>query len=184
MEIFKDIPGYEGLYQVSNIGTVKSLQRKCKQYRSKSGYAIQKEKILKTTENFGYPSLQLFINGSFRTLEVHRLVAITFIDNPNNYSVVNHKNGIKNDNRVENLEWVNHRENSTHGKMQKNKTSIYPGVSFDSSRNKWVSYIYHDGKRKHLGRYKHENDAYMSTLYAHIKYNITNKYIYGNANGI
>ena len=89
MEIWKDIKGYEGLYQISNTGKVKSLTR-C--INSKSGRKLLiKEKIRKTTTTTaGYEYVVLAKKGKNKTLLIHRLVAENFIPNPNNYSCVNH----------------------------------------------------------------------------------------------
>lgn len=104
IEIWKDVVGYEGLYQVSNLGNVKSLN-----YRSKGI-----SKILKYSLLYGYPSLSLTKDGIYKTYRIHRLVAIAFIDNPNNKPQVNHKNGNRADNSLNNLEWVTNKENVIH----------------------------------------------------------------------
>lgn len=100
-EIWKDIKDFEGLYQVSNFGRVRSLK-------------FGKERLLKCGGNTGYYKVELWKNGKKCDKQVHRLVADAFIDNPNNLECVNHINGIKIDNRVENLEWITCKENTIH----------------------------------------------------------------------
>lgn len=112
MEIWKDIKGYEGLYQVSNLGNVKSLNRN-KIY--KDTFIKINERLLKpSTNKGGYKQVVLYKNDSKKTFKVHRLVALVFLDNSNQYLEVNHKNGIKHDNYVNNLEWCNHSQNVQH----------------------------------------------------------------------
>lgn len=104
-EIWVDIKGYEGLYQVSNLGRVKSLN-----YR-RTG----KEKILKPIKmKRQYIKVQLCKNRKPKQYMIHRLVAQAFIPNPDNKEQVNHINGNKADNRVENLEWCTNSENTQH----------------------------------------------------------------------
>jgi hypothetical protein len=110
-EIWKDIKGYKGKYQVSSIGRVKSLQRISTFNNSKG---LKKEIIIKTWNDEGYIRVKLSNNSVEKTYRVHRLVANEFLENPFNKSQVNHKNGIKTDNSVENLEWVTNSENSIH----------------------------------------------------------------------
>ena len=106
-EIWKDIKGYEGLYQVSNLGNILNIKRNVlmKKNNDKNGYEVL-SLTNKNSERKGY--------------KVHRLVAKAFIPNINNYPVVNHKNEIKNDNRVENLEWCSIKYNNLYGKRISN----------------------------------------------------------------
>lgn len=99
-EIWRDITGYEGLYQVSNCGRVKSF--------------YHGGRILKQSLKRGYMFVELYLNTNGKIHIVHRLVAQAFIPNPLNKLEVNHINGIKTDNRVENLEWVTRSENEQH----------------------------------------------------------------------
>jgi len=112
MEIYKEIKGYDGIYQVSNLGNVKSLDHYCV---NRLGTGKQTGRVLKQQKsNKGYLRVTLSYNKKRFTTGVHRLVALEFIPNPENKPQVNHINGIKNDNRVDNLEWCTNSENQRH----------------------------------------------------------------------
>lgn len=112
MEQWKDIVGYEGYYQVSDLGNVKSIDRLV----SHGDKTIKRKgKLLKfETASNGYSRVRLCKDGKAIAYLVHRLVAIHFIDNPNNLPVVNHGNGIKSDNEASNLEWSTQQDNIIH----------------------------------------------------------------------
>jgi hypothetical protein len=112
-EIFKDIKGFENLYQVSNLGNIKSLPKK---HNLRNGhYYIQKEQILKPIkDNKGYFHIDLVKKRKHFKKLIHRLVAETFINNPRHYEQVNHKDGCKTNNCVENLEWCSCKDNIQH----------------------------------------------------------------------
>lgn len=104
-EIWKPIEGYEGLYEVSNLGRVRSLPR-----------ATTKGKVLKPRlTKFGYARVNLWRNGKSRLFLVHRLVAAAFISNPENKPQVNHIDENKANNCADNLEWCTNLENHNHG---------------------------------------------------------------------
>ena len=111
-EVWKDVPDYEGLYQVSNFGMVKRLQRKIPY-----GYGMRNipEKVLKNNVNeCGYLYVRLHKGAKSKNHKIHRLVAQAFIENPEHKRCVNHKDGNKQNNFVENLEWATHSENMKH----------------------------------------------------------------------
>lgn len=113
-EVWKDIYGYEGLYQVSDQGRVKSLERNISHWCG--GERIQKERILKqNTTHGGYLRVTLYAGDKPKTLKVHRLVCQAFCKNPDNKPEVNHINEDKADNRARNLEWCTRRENINFG---------------------------------------------------------------------
>ena len=117
-EVWKDIKDYEGLYQISNHGNVKSLTRKVKCKNGK--FRIIREKILTpmTTKN-GYLTVNLWKNNSSKTYLIHRLVAEAFIPNPENKPEVNHKDTYKWTNYTSNLEWNTRPENTIHSYKMK-----------------------------------------------------------------
>lgn len=112
-EIWKDIENYDGVYQVSNLGRVRTKDRMIER-KYHNGY-VRKGQIIKLQKDKdGYLKIHLYKNGKPKMYRVNRLVAETFISNPNNLSQVNHKNLDKQDNRVENLEWISAIDNVRH----------------------------------------------------------------------
>lgn len=113
-EDWKAIPGFEESYQVSSLGMVKSIAR-IRKGKTESAFWITKEKILSFSKHrCGYKHVALFSNGKRNTILIHILIARAFIPNPENKPQVNHKNGIKGDDRLENLEWCTVSENGKH----------------------------------------------------------------------
>ena len=104
-EVWKDIPGYEGIYQASTLGRIKSIKSGGKNDVIMSGNSITN----------GYRIVHFKRGGKPKTFFIHRLVAITFLDNPDSLPIVNHKNENKLDNRVDNLEWCDNSYNCSYG---------------------------------------------------------------------
>lgn len=105
-EIWRDIPGYESLYQVSSMGNVRSLN-----YNHTGLVKVMHPSI----DNRGYKCVLLCKDKKVRMWRVHRLVAITFLPNPDNHKIINHKNEDKTINTVSNIEWCNSSYNNTYG---------------------------------------------------------------------
>ena len=135
-EIWKDIEGYEGYYQISTFGNVRSFH-------------FKNPKLLKLRNINGYKFVCLCINQRRRTVPIHRLVAKAFIPNPKNKPNINHINFIRNDNSIFNLEWCTQKENVMHsyknGRMHplKNWENIF---SYDHHSSKEVAQYDLDGK--------------------------------------
>tara|TARA_R100000544_G_scaffold25671_1_gene13083 strand:+ start:212 stop:715 length:504 start_codon:yes stop_codon:yes gene_type:complete len=164
-EIFKDIKGYEGLYQVSNLGNVKSLKRK----------HVTKDKLLSPCmANNGYLKVNLTKNGIYKNNSIHQLIAITFLNHvPNGRNIiVDHIDNNPLNNNLENLQLITQRENVSKDRV--NCSSRYTGVCWHKSLNKWVSSITINGKRKHLGYFNTEIEAsneYQKALKNHLQTN-------------
>ena len=141
-EIWRDVKGYEGLYQVSNLGRVKSLERFIKTRKNKNGmngYIHKQESIRIPTKDYkGYLRLNLYKEGKQKPFRVHRLVAQAFIPNPNNLPQVNHKDENKENNCITNLEWCTNEYNHNYGTRNKRVAEKQKGrkIPFEQIKNK------------------------------------------------
>lgn len=122
-EEWRDIVGYEGLYQVSNLGRVKSLERLVASPRGLIEHIITERILSIKVHKFGYLEVSLHSKGKSKTYKVHRLVALSFIPNPNGLLEINHKDENKSNNIVDNLEWCTAKYNANYGNRNK-KSSI------------------------------------------------------------
>lgn len=160
-EIWKPLIRFNSFYEVSNYGNIKSVRR----YKNNNGgKVLVNELILKQQiTKKGYKSIRILFERKKYSLVVHRLVAKAFIPNPNNLPQVNHKDEVKTNNNVENLEWCNNRYNSHYSKINLNSTSKYIGIHFVKKYNKWCSQIHIEGITYTLGFFKEE-------IYAKLEY--------------
>ena len=148
-EIWKPVVGYEGLYEVSSYGRVKSLDRYVKY--SDGRIYLHKGKVLSLAKDKnGYFVVSLYFNGKHNTIKVHRLVAQAFIPNPDNLPEVNHLDEDKTNNRVENLEWCDHKYNMNYGtrNIRSKDTHIKNGYWTGLSRDEYLKKYYQDHKEE------------------------------------
>lgn len=161
-EMYMQIDSYEN-YAVSNFGNVKN---------------ITTGKILKGIDKGnGYLEVGIYRDKKLKKVKIHQLVANNFLKKTAISEMINHINGIKIDNRVENLEWVTNRENSCHKSKLKESTSKYIGVHFRHTSNRWISQININRKTKHLGSFKTEIEAYQCRVDFESGIGIINRYL-------
>lgn len=158
IEQWKDILGYEEIYQISDLGRVKSLQR----FRigKKNSKSLRNEFIFKQSlGTHKYAQISVCLNKVKKTLKIHQLVAIAFLNHKpcGHKLVINHKNFIRNENIKSNLEIVTNRENSNLKHIP--SSSKYVGVCWDKQMKKWRSKIVFNGRSKFLGLFINEIDA-------------------------
>lgn len=134
--IYKDIPGYEELYYADNLGNIYSKDRIIR------GFLKKGRKLKPAKNNKGYLNVVLCKNGIQKTMKVHRLIALTFISNPNNYKQINHKDEDKTNNAVNNLEWCDANYNMNYGTIKQRlsehadaRNRIKAVVRIDSNEN-------------------------------------------------
>lgn len=157
MEIWKDIACYEGWYQVSNLGNVKSLKRDLT--RSDGVKQTYQEKILKNTiSTTGYHYVSLTKNSNVKKFKTHRLVANAFLDRDKEKKYVNHIDHNPLNNRLENLEWCTNQENICFQKRRKNNAYGYKGLSL-SKNGFYRVRIQYKYKQYEIGKFKDIKEA-------------------------
>ena len=168
-EIWKDVPEYEGMYQASNFGKIKSLERSV---NNNGGERVLPEKIMSqrsfTRKGRTYLTVNLSKYGRRKTFRVHVLIAKTFLGRRPDKFVIDHINNIPTDNRASNLQYITSRENTS--KDRKGGTSRFAGVHWCKAKRKWKANIRIDGKRVNLGSYDNENEAGMAYIIAKKRY--------------
>ena len=121
MEEWRDVTGYEGLYQISNLGRVKHLKFT---HKNRFGECTKQEHIVGYNGSNGYMYVNLCKGNKMHTVTIHSLVAKAFIPNPNGYDCINHKDESHDNNRVDNLEWCTKEYNNNYGTLAKRKREI------------------------------------------------------------
>jgi hypothetical protein len=145
-EIYKSITGFPD-YKISNLGNVKSFKR-------------SKEKIMKThISDKGYYSVNLINEDGSSLLKIHRLIAKEFIPNPDNLPFIDHIDGNRLNNNIENLRWASYQQNCFNRKSIKDTSSKYKGVSWNKQCNKFIAYIQVNGKKQYIGLFDNEEHA-------------------------
>ena len=147
-EIWKPVVGYEGSYEVSSYGRVRSLDRyvKCKSYRLHKGKVL-----IGSITKYGYVRCNIKVNGVLKGYFVHRLVAEAFIPNPDNLPQINHKDEDKTNNNVDNLEWCTAKYNMSYGSRQER----YRNTMLE--RGHWSGL----SEEEYIKKYKEENKERM-----------------------
>jgi hypothetical protein len=151
-EIWMDIPGYEGVYQVSSLGRVKSIERKVR--NTNCSFRTVKEKILKNhISNNGYYKVNLMKDNVSKSFTVHHLVSLCFLEktNSNEKLVVDHIDNNKLNNNINNLQIITNRLNSSKDKNKLMNTSIFVGVCWAEQSGKWKAGIRINKKIIHIG---------------------------------
>lgn len=162
-EIWKDIPNYEGLYQVSSLGSIKSIKY--------SNGKLLKPHINKSGKNIRF-DIELWKDGKSKTQKIHRLVIGAFKGEKN--LLVDHINGDSTDNRIDNLRYCNCRENLTFDNVKRKRKSRYVGVTFlsvGSYKDMWKATIWDGKKSITIGYYKTDLDAHLAYMNVRGGYN-------------
>ena len=147
-EEYKTITDFEN-YEVSNLGNVRNIKTK---------------KLLKPRIDSGYHRVHLYILGKISTKLVHRLVACTFLDNPEDKPCVDHKDNNRLNNNLSNLRFATRSENNQNSSISSNNTSGHKGVLFEPCSQTWQARITIDGLRINLGYYKNKDDAILARI--------------------
>ena len=150
MEEYRTIPGFSN-YEVSNLGNI---------WNTKTGYVLS----TRSKDKDGYVKISLYISGRAYFKRLHILVAISFLDNPENRPCVDHINGDKADNRIVNLRFATIKENAQNSKISSRNTSGIKGVCFNKINGTWKASIQVDGIRVHLGQFETIEEAQQARV--------------------
>jgi hypothetical protein len=154
IEMWNDIKGYEGLYQISNFGNVMNV----KTLRILK-YTIDKDRCKRTIDKDRCKRIILSRSGKVKKFFIHRLIAINFTPNDRNKPFVDHIDNDTANNKISNLRWCTREENQKNRSMSINNTSGIKGVNFNKQSNKWHARIQINGNNIHLGYFMNIEDA-------------------------
>ena len=162
MEHWKPVKGYEGLYEVSDLGRVKTVPKKRK---NGTGFYMQKEIIMsQQLKSNGYMGVGLVKDGKHKNALVHRIVAEAFLSNPNNYDQINHIDCDKRNNKVENLEWCDMEHNLNHARCN----GLLSRGSKSAFCRKTNHLVTHEGATKTVTEWANDFNIDRSTLYSRL----------------
>ena len=163
-EEWRSIECYEGLYEVSNTGRVRSVDRYVKY--SNGQIHLHKGKVLSPVKsNLGYLLVSLCCNGKYKSISVHRLVAQAFIENPDNLPEINHKDEDKTNNSVDNLEFCDRSYNNNYGSRKdkvrdtKIKNGYWTGLRSSLSKKEYNKKYYQDNREYYRQYYQKKKDT-------------------------
>lgn len=174
MENWYALKGYEGEYEISDLFNIKSLDRIVERPGIRGSMKVKGKNLKPSIDNCGY--LRFFIKGKF--LSLHRLIAINFIPKIEGKDIINHKDGNKQNNSIENLEWCNYYENNNHSINRDKTSSCFVGVTFHKTTKKWMAQIHFNKKLKNLGYYDNKEDAFKARCNFEFQNNISNCYLF------
>lgn len=172
----RNIPDWDG-YMACDDGRIKSMSRVIARTDGKN-WTVREKFLKESTTKAGYKYVGLNNGRTCKRFFVHKLIAISFLENTKKLKEVNHKDLNRQNNALSNLEWVTTRENVSHSKLNRVKTSVYTGVSFCKKMNKWWAYFRHPitKKNKYLGLFLSEEDAHVAYINALKSEGIDNRY--------
>lgn len=174
MENWFDLVGYEGKYQISDAFNVKSLDRIVVRPGTRGNMKVKGTLLKPSIDKNGY----LRIKIENKSYSLHRLIAINFIPKIEGKDIINHKDGNKQNNSIENLEWCNYYENNNHSINRGKTSSGLVGVTFHKITKKWIAQIHFNKKLKNLGYYDNKEDAFKARCNFEFQNNISNCYLF------